>query len=150
MPAPPDTAADLLTAVADANLADSAALAAVGGAALPADPTAAAAALVAAGVLTPFQARHLLDGRRRGFVLGGKYRVLDLLGAGGMGQVLLCEHLRLRSLVAVKVLPAGRLAEPDAVDRFHREARAAAAVRDPHLVRAYDVDSDGEFHYLVM
>jgi serine/threonine protein kinase len=106
--------------------------------------------LVREGLLTPFQVQRLLAGKSRGFVLGGKYRILDLLGVGGMGQVLLCEHIRLQRLVAVKVLPPDRLNEPAALERFHREARAAARLSHPNVVRAYDIDADDSFHFLVM
>jgi serine/threonine protein kinase len=106
--------------------------------------------MIQEGLLTRFQARQLLRGRWQGFRIGGKYRVLELLGAGGMGRVFLCEHVRLRTLVALKVLPPENLEEPAALERFNREARAAANLVHPNIVRAFDIDEDGQFHYLVM
>jgi hypothetical protein len=106
--------------------------------------------LVRDGLLTRFQADQLLRGKRQGFVLGGTYRVLDVLGAGGMGQVLLCEHVRLGTPAAVKLLPPDRAAEPAAAERFRREARVSARLRHPRIVRAYDLAADGGFEYLVM
>src|SRR5262245_30426422 len=63
-----------------------------------------ARALVRDGLLTNFQAEQLLQGKSRGFVISGKYKLLELLGAGGMGSVYLCEHLSMRRRVALKVL----------------------------------------------
>jgi serine/threonine protein kinase len=117
---------------------------------LPTEPQLLAERLVSAGLLTDFQARQLLRARWQGFLIGGKYRVLELLGVGGMGRVLLCEHVRMRALVAVKVLPPDSLGEASTLDRFNREARAAANLVHPNLVRALDIDEDGELHYLVM
>src|SRR5215216_4068874 len=57
--------------------------------------------LVRHGLLTPFQASQMLGGKWKGFLLaGGKYKLLEKLGAGGMGQVFLCEHVRMKRLVA--------------------------------------------------
>ena len=148
-----ETGGDLRTVILNANVSDPDRVAVFfqENALLERSPVASVAArMIQAGILTPFQVKQLLAGKRRGFVLSGKFRVLDVLGVGGMGQVLLCEHLRMRSLVALKVLPPDRLENPTSLERFYREARASAALRDEHLVRAYDLDSDGEFHYLVM
>src|SRR5690242_3151114 len=61
--------------------------------------------MIRSGLLTEFQARQILSGKRPDFFIAGKYRILELLGRGGMGSVFLCEHLRMKRLVAVKVLP---------------------------------------------
>jgi len=114
-------------------------------------PQTAAIALVQRGLLSRFQAQQLLQGRSRGFILGGKYKLLELLGQGGMGSVFLCEQTTLRRLVAVKILPAEEMAkDPALLERFYREARAVAALTHPNLVRAYDIDQDGQQHFLVM
>jgi eukaryotic-like serine/threonine-protein kinase len=83
----------------------------------PAEPRELATHLCKQGILTTFQAKQLLSGKSRGFAIG-KYRVLEPLGAGGMGQVFLCEHRQMRRLVAVKVLSAQQLSERSAVERF--------------------------------
>jgi WD40 repeat protein/serine/threonine protein kinase len=117
---------------------------------LPSTPKRLAGVMVRDGLLTPFQAQMLLQGKWKGFTIAGKYRVLGYLGAGGMGTVFLCEHTIMRRRVAVKVLPDSRLKDPAGLERFHREARAAAALDDPHIVHAHDVGSDGKIHFLVM
>ncbi|CAN5433812.1 hypothetical protein BH11PLA2_BH11PLA2_36800 [soil metagenome] len=101
------------------------------------------------GLLTPFQANQILKGRHKGFILG-KYRLLDRIGMGGMGQVYLAEHSSMRRRVAVKVLPPDRSDNPFARERFLREARAAACLEHPNLCRVYDLENDGDVSYLVM
>lgn len=118
--------------------------------ALPEDPAKLAAIFVREGMLTRFQAKQLLLGRSRRFFIGGKFKVLEQLGQGGMGTVYLCEHQLMRRLVAVKVLPTQQLADPSVLERFFREARAVAALDHPNLVRAYDADRDGDLYFLVM
>src|SRR4051794_8082583 len=119
----------------------------------PTDPARLAAQLVRDGHLTNFQAQQLLAGKWRGFSIG-KYKVLERLGSGGMGQVFLAEHKMMRRKVAVKVLPTAKAKDPSSLERFHREARAIAAMDHPNLVRAFDIDQDrqdsGELHYIVM
>ena len=67
-----------------------------------------------------------------------------------MGQVFLCEHMYMRRRVAIKVLPPAKAEEPAALGRFYREARAAAALDHPNIVRTHDIDQDGNLHFLVM
>ena len=105
--------------------------------------------LVRDGLLTHFQAEQFLQGKWRRFTIG-KYKVLETLGAGGMGSVYLCEHKLMRRRVAVKVLPAAKAEDPAALERFYREARAVAALDHPNIVRAYDIDQDENLHFLVM
>lgn len=74
-----------------------------------------------------------------GDVIAEKYRVEGILGVGGMGVVLDARHLQLGQSVAIKVLSIGKDRQQDAVDRFLREGRAAAALTCDHVVRIYDV-----------
>jgi len=107
--------------------------------------------LIRAGLLTRFQAKQMRAGKYKSFTLAGKYQLLELLGVGGMGAVYLCEHNFMRRLVAVKVLPMDKIAnDKTAVARFHREARAAAAVDHPNIVHAYDLDQSDGLHFLVL
>ncbi|HZY87198.1 MAG TPA: serine/threonine-protein kinase [Gemmataceae bacterium] len=109
---------------------------------LPASPKAAAQQLVRDGLLTAFQAEQILAGRYKGFfLLGGQYKVLKPIGRGGMGTVFLCEHLQLNRRVAVKILPKEQARDKVALERFQREARAAAALDHPNIVRVYDVSA---------
>ena len=113
------------------------------------DAEACAEFLVTAGALTHWQAMKLLDGRHRGFFLG-KYKLLDHLGSGGMSSVYLAEHVLMQRRVAVKVLPQNRVSDASYLARFHFEARAAAVLDHPNIVRVFDLDNDGRIHYLVM
>ncbi len=79
----------------------------------------------------------------------GHYRILDKLGAGGMGEVYLAEDTRLSRKVAVKVLPSASAADPDHLARFEREARVAAALNHPHIAVVYDVGVAQETRYIV-
>jgi hypothetical protein len=79
------------------------------------------------------------------------YEVLELIGRGGMGVVFKGHDTRLRRIVAIKVLAAQLAASGTARQRFFREARAAAAVRDDHVVSIHAVSDDsGPIPYLVM
>lgn len=109
--------------------------------------------LIRKKVLTPWQAEKLLQGKHKGFFLG-KYRLLSLLGKGGMSSVYLAEHVLMRRRCAIKVLPTRRVHDASYLGRFHREAQAVASLDHPNIVRAYDVDheldGDMEIHFLVM
>jgi hypothetical protein len=143
---------EFLELVRKSGLFDAATLSAYVSAHGPAQSARALAAqMIRDSMLTHFQARMLLEGKHKGFVTNGKYRVLELIAVGGMGSIYLCEHLFMKRLVALKVLskdqqPAG------AAERFLREARAAAALDHPNLVRAFDVDmlGAGPAHCLIM
>ena len=112
-------------------------------------PAALAYRLQADGLLTHFHTEQLLKGKHRGFFLG-KYKVLDRIGLGGMGQVFLAEHVSMRRRAALKVMPPDRTENEFARERFYREARAAGQLDHPNLVRAFDVDQDGNVIFLVM
>jgi serine/threonine protein kinase len=80
----------------------------------------------------------------------GQYQLLEKLGQGGMGTVYKALHTRLKRDVAVKILPAGRMNEPEAVARFQREMEAVGKLKHPNIVQAHDAgESDGR-HFLVM
>ncbi len=108
-----------------------------------------ALALVEAGLLTHFQAGHLLAGRIRGFLLG-PYRILSLIGRGGMGRVYKAEHQTLHRLVALKVLAPGLLQTQRARELFNHEIRAVSRLIHPNIVAAYDAGEENGRHYLVL
>jgi serine/threonine-protein kinase len=84
-------------------------------------------------------------------ILGGRYRLGEVLGAGGMGQVFAATDERLDRAVAVKVLRGDLARDPAARERFRREARAAARLSHPNVVAVYDTGIvDGGGSYLVM
>jgi eukaryotic-like serine/threonine-protein kinase len=77
---------------------------------------------------------------RPGDIVAKKYRILRILGRGGMGIVAAAEHLHLETRVALKFMLPDAAAVPGAVERFLREARAVIRLRSPHIVTVYDVD----------
>jgi tRNA A-37 threonylcarbamoyl transferase component Bud32 len=79
-----------------------------------------------------------------------RYRPVRKLGEGGMGTVFLVEHRVMQRPVALKVIRADRLANPQAVERFHREVKAAAGLNHPNIVTAHDAEEVGGTHFLVM
>lgn len=119
------------------------------GGTLPDDAAVVAEALVAANLITRWHSEKLFDRKYKGFFLGN-YKLLRHLGTGGMSSVYLAEHQLLRQLRAIKVLPKSRVGDSSYLARFHREAQATAALRHKNIVRAYDVDHEGDTHYLVM
>ncbi|MBY0230284.1 MAG: protein kinase, partial [Gemmataceae bacterium] len=79
-----------------------------------------------------------------------RYRVLRLLGKGGMGEVWLAEHRVMQRLVALKVIRRDLLDSPDLADRFVREVLAAGKLSHPNIVAALDAEQAGDTHFLVM
>jgi serine/threonine protein kinase len=116
---------------------------------LPEDPEAIAAFLIEKDLITDWHSEKLLNGKYKGFTLG-KYKLLGHIGTGGMSSVYLAEHTLMRQRRAIKVLPKSRIADSSYLERFYLEARASASLDHPNIVRAYDVDSEGDVHYLVM
>ena len=80
----------------------------------------------------------------------GPFEVLEPLGAGGMGEVYRARDSRLGRIVAVKVLRPDVAADPDRIERFEREARAASALNHPNIVTIYDVGVEGGTSYIAM
>jgi serine/threonine protein kinase len=108
-----------------------------------------AEALVAGELLTAWQLEQLRKGKSKGFTLG-KYRLLRLLGAGGMSSVYLAENPTLRQRVAIKVLPIKRVKESSYLARFEREAQAAFRLRHQNIAGAIDLETSGDVHFMVL
>jgi serine/threonine protein kinase len=79
-----------------------------------------------------------------------RYRLLGVLGEGGMGIVYKAVHRVLDRVVAMKVLRRRFTDHPDFVERFRQEAQAVARLVHPHIALAYDAEQAGELHFLVM
>jgi serine/threonine protein kinase len=77
--------------------------------------------------------------KRVGSTIGGRYKVLSLIGEGGMGAVYLVEHTLIRKRMALKILNADLMQNPEMVTRFEREALAAAHMEHPNVVAATDL-----------
>jgi response regulator RpfG family c-di-GMP phosphodiesterase/serine/threonine protein kinase len=112
--------------------------------------------LVDHNLLTEYQAGRVEAGTTFGLMLGN-YRVLDRLGAGGMGVVFRAEHIRMRRQVAVKVLPLSPDEDQRILRRFLTEIRAIAQLQHPNIVTAFDAGEVGSddpesavLHFFVM
>ena len=107
--------------------------------------------LVEQGVITQGQLDRLKPEleTRSGRQIPG-YHVIKKLGAGAMAQVFKARQLSLDRIVAIKVLPQKFTNNPDFVQRFYDEGKAAAKLNHPNIVQAYDVGKASEYHYFVM
>lgn len=95
-----------------------------------------------------------MTGTRRmlpaGTLLDGRYRILEVLGVGGMGIVYRAHDDSLETEVALKVLSEQLAADPVALERFRREIRLARQISHPNVVRIHDIGSDGELVFMTM
>ncbi len=116
---------------------------------LPADAMQLAKLLQQHQVVTRWHCDKLLQGKYKGFFLG-KHKLLGHIGSGGMSSVYLAEHMMMHTKRAIKVLPQSRLGKSSYLARFQQEAKAIASLNHPNIVRAYDIDNQGDTHYIVM
>src|SRR5262245_20866482 len=73
-----------------------------------------------------------------GRIIGGRYRLVRVLGKGGMGSVWLADHLTLDTRIAIKLIDSETAKNANARARFDREAKVAAKIRSPHVVQILD------------
>ena len=85
-----------------------------------------------------------------GAMLAGRYRIVGLLGRGGMGEVYRADDLKLAQPVALKLLPERLAADGAALARFHREVRVARHVSHPNVCRVFDIGEAEGLHFLSM
>src|SRR5258705_7040474 len=78
------------------------------------------------------------------------YRIMEPIGAGGMGAVFKAYDTKLQRVVALKLLPPGYLSQQDRRRRFFQEARAASALNHPHILTVYEVGEDDGKPYIAM
>jgi len=101
---------------------------------------------------TPELDRRLTDSNRAwlGKIVDGRYRVLEVIGRGGMGVVYRVEHVRMGKMAAMKVLHRDLANDPDVVARFEREATSVSKLDHPHTVQVFDFGTAGGALYLIM
>ena len=83
-------------------------------------------------------------------IFGGRYEVLERIGAGGMAIVYKAKDLLLNRVVTIKVLREQFVTDQDFIRRFRREAQSAASLSHPNIVSVYDVGKEGDTEYIVM
>jgi serine/threonine-protein kinase len=108
--------------------------------------------LVANQIVTENQlnrVRQTVEAKRSDQQIPG-YQILDKLGAGAMATVYKARQVSLDRIVAIKVLPRKFIKDPQFVERFYAEGRAAAKLNHANIVQAFDVGKAGDFHYFVM
>ncbi len=96
--------------------------------------------------------RRLSDSNQAwlGKIVDGRYRVLEVIGRGGMGVVYRVEHLRMGKVAAMKVLHRDLAHDPEVVQRFEREAAAVSRLHHPHTVQVFDFGTAQGALYLIM
>lgn len=115
------------------------------------DPKKLAATLLKNQLITEYQAKQLVNGKYKGFYLS-RYKLMELLGMGGMGRVYLAEQISMERLVAIKLIniDKGKKQHEQALARFKREAKAVAALHHPNIIQAFDFSDENGLPYIVM
>jgi len=93
--------------------------------------------------------REMAQAEKSGQKIPG-YKIIGKLGAGAMATVFKAKQLSLDRMVAIKVLPRKFTTNPQFIERFYAEGRAAAQLNHPNIVQAYDVGKAGDYHFFVM
>jgi len=109
-------------------------------------------AFAATGQVEAIADRRLTDSNQAwlGKIVDGRYRVIEVIGRGGMGVVYRVEHLRMGKIAAMKVLHRDLASDPDVVQRFEREAAAISRLNHPHTVQVFDFGNAQGNLYLIM
>ncbi len=117
------------------------------------NPTALRKLMVELGFITATQAERLNKNIKESKAVATKipgYKILGKIGAGAMAFVYKARQLSLDRIVAIKILPKRFTENPEYVERFYREGKAAAKLNHPNIVQAIDVGEAGGYHYFVM
>jgi serine/threonine-protein kinase len=114
----------------------------------PPDSVALAAQLVYEGILTKFQARRLLEGKKS--LVFGRYILLDHIGIGAMGRVFKARHRLMDRIVALKVISPSETSAKNSVPRLFQEMKIVGLLDHPNVVRAFDADQHDDAPYIVM
>src|SRR6187455_889259 len=85
-----------------------------------------------------------------GHIIADKYELEALVGEGGMGSVWRARHRQLESALALKLMSPAIASMPDALERFLREAKAAARLSSQHVVKVFDYGVDGDTPFIAM
>src|SRR5437764_703215 len=85
-----------------------------------------------------------------GAIVAGRYRIVSLLGAGGMGEVYRADDIKLGQPVALKFLPAALARDGALLARLHDEVRLGRQVSHPNVCRIYDIGDAGDAHSVAM
>ena len=112
------------------------------------DPKAVARDLVKKGRLTKWQAGALLKGRHA--LRLGKYRLLEPLATGGLGDVFLGEHEQMQRRVALRILSRDITKDGDLLDHFLTDSQEVAKLDQRNIIHIYDIDREGDRYYVVM
>ena len=88
----------------------------------------------------------MLNGKR----ISDRYKILRMIGGGGMANVYLARDMILDRDVALKILRMDFSNDEDFIRRFHREAQSATSLAHPNIVSIYDVGEEGDIYYIVM
>ena len=105
--------------------------------------------LVTERILTPYQGERLLEGRYRGFIID-RYRIREVLGAGGMGCIYIAEDTRAKKKVAIKVMSAEHQVDSGMLTRMRLEATAGMKLDHPNIVKTYRFDQTGAVTFMIM
>jgi serine/threonine protein kinase/Tfp pilus assembly protein PilF len=97
-------------------------------------------------------AKGMAEDRSQSLIGGqvGSFKVLSLLGVGGMGEVYLGEDQRLDRTIALKILPTELASDPERMRRFIREAKAASALKHPNVATIHDIGKSEGIHFIAM